>query len=408
MEQFKLNDDLLNYNDNVGIVLGAYVNALHIIRNLGSRDIPVICISKNSDVIGKKSKYTSQFFNVDYVADEEALYNALILIGKQLKKPGVLYPTADEHVQVLTDYYSELSKYYYVAVNPDNNEKVTSKEYQYKLCDEIGVDYPRSFYLKSENDVENFYSNHNEIQYPIIIKPFSKVDASQNLFRVKEIHNEEQLQKVKALISDNIKVGFLVSEIIPGEPDQLWTYGSYCSDNSEVIAGFSGKKLTQRPYYFGVFSTARYEKNDRVEEQSKKLLKAINHIGLSQVEFKYDYRDDKFKLMEINPRYWMWHGIGVKDNMSLALVHFYHITGKHGELNSLNLNQTSKIANIVFITTEFFNIFDNKPRRKFIKNFFNALALDNKMHAIFNIDDLKPFVYFFLYNFKLLIKKIAK
>ncbi|MFZ7134531.1 MAG: hypothetical protein ACOWWR_19470, partial [Eubacteriales bacterium] len=377
MDVFKLNDNLLNYNDNIGIVLGAYVNSLHIIRNLGSKSIPVVCISKNKDGIGKKSKYTSQFFNVDYVMDEKELFRALILIGKQLNKPGVLYPTADEHVQVLTDHYSDLSKYYYIAVNPDNNEKVTSKEYQYKLCDKIGVDYPQSFYLKSEDDIENLYNSQNDIQYPLIIKPFSKVDVSQNLFRVKEIHNKEQLRDAKALITDNIKVGFLVSEIIPGEPNQLWTYGSYCSENSEVVAGFSGKKLTQRPYYFGVFSTARYEKNERVEEQSKKLLKAINHVGLSQVEFKYDYRDDKYKLMEINPRYWMWHGVGIKDNMSLALVHYYHITGKYDELNKLNLNQNSKTATIVFMATEFFNILDNKPRRKFIKNFFKSLLSKN-------------------------------
>jgi len=202
----------------------------------------------------------------------------------------------------------------------------------------------------------------------------------------------------------HLDVGYVASEIIPGEPDQLWTYGCYCDSSSNVIAGFTGKKLTQRPYYFGVFSTARYIKNDIVAEQGKRLLEAVKHVGLSQVEFKYDHRDKKYKLMEINPRYWMWHGVGIKDDFSLALIHYYHIKNDMASFERLKKEQSDKVAHMVFFFSELVNIIDNKPKIKFIKNFFRAIALPNKIEAIFDIKDIKPLIYFNLYFIKKLFK----
>ena len=38
-------------------------------------------------------------------------------------------------------------------------------------------------------------------------------------------------------------------------------------------------------------------------------LRAVGFHGISQVEFKRDPRDGVYKLMEINPRLWQWHGL---------------------------------------------------------------------------------------------------
>lgn len=400
-----LNKKLIEYDDSVAVVLGAYVNALHIIRNLGSHGIPVICIAGNKGSIGMHSKYTNQAIAIDYSKDMSLLYKGLLTIGMQLKSKAVVFPTRDEHVKILSDNYDELSRYYYIAVNPDNKDKIISKEYQYKICSEIGVPYPKSYYFKSKEDLDVFAGGSIEMMYPIIIKPLSRTDATYKMFRAKEIGNSNELKEAMPVLYKHIDVGYVASEIIPGEPDQLWTYGCYCDSNSNVIAGFTGKKLTQRPYYFGVFSTARYVKNDIVSEQGKRLLEAVKHVGLSQVEFKYDNRDNKYKLMEINPRYWMWHGVGIKDNFSLALIHYYHIKGDMTGFEKLKKEQSDKIAHIVFFFSEIVNIIDNKPKIKFIKNLFKAIALPNKIEAIFDIKDIKPLIYFKLYFIKKLFKK---
>ena len=39
---------------------------------------------------------------------------------------------------------------------------------------------------------------------------------------------------------------------------------------------------------------------------------------MSQVEFKRDPRDGRFKLMEVNPRLWLWHGLAAALGVDFA------------------------------------------------------------------------------------------
>lgn len=44
--------------------------------------------------------------------------------------------------------------------------------------------------------------------------------------------------------------------------------------------------------------------NEEIKELGLRLLKAMNWHGVAMVEFKLDNRDNKFKLMEVNGRWW--------------------------------------------------------------------------------------------------------
>ena len=46
------------------------------------------------------------------------------------------------------------------------------------------------------------------------------------------------------------------------------------------------------------------KKNEEIIELGTKLLKAFGWYGIAMVEFKIDPRDNRPKLMEINPRFW--------------------------------------------------------------------------------------------------------
>ena len=50
------------------------------------------------------------------------------------------------------------------------------------------------------------------------------------------------------------------------------------------------------------------------------LLRRLSCNGISQVEFKRDPRDGRFKLMEINPRLWQWHTLARACGVDLPLI----------------------------------------------------------------------------------------
>jgi D-aspartate ligase len=394
-------------NTNVAIVIGTYVNGYHVIKGLGQHNLPIIALDYRLNP-GLWSKYVAQPMIVDYLSKDEKLLQTLFDIGKQLKKKAVLFPTHDHHTKLFAENYFDLSKYYYVPVNPETLLNVLSKEYQYQTCAKIGIPYPKSYFLRENKDIESMLDTSKDLLFPVIVKPFSRAknSAMGSLFRAQELNNQKELLEFSRILFENISSGFLVSEVVPGEPDNIWAYTAYCDQDSNIIAGWTGRKLTQRPYYYGVFSTARYEFNAIVEQQGIALLKAFKHIGIGEPEFKYDHRDKKYKLIETNPRYMMWHGVATQGGMNLPLIHYYHAIGDTTNLEQLTRVQSSHIAHIVYMHHEFLNILDHKPKWKYVKNAIRSLFLPNKAWGLLDIKDIGPFLCFQKLKFSNYLHKV--
>ena len=58
-----------------------------------------------------------------------------------------------------------------------------------------------------------------------------------------------------------------------------------------------------------------------------RFLAALGYRGLSQVEFKRDPRDGRYKLMEINPRLYQWHGLAAACGVDLPRLAYCDLLG---------------------------------------------------------------------------------
>jgi predicted ATP-grasp superfamily ATP-dependent carboligase len=67
---------------------------------------------------------------------------------------------------------------------------------------------------------------------------------------------------------------------------------------------------------------------EELVDAALRLLRAFRYHGLSQVEFKRDPRDGRYKLMEINPRLWQWHGLAAACGVDLPRIAYADLTGQ--------------------------------------------------------------------------------
>jgi D-aspartate ligase len=58
-----------------------------------------------------------------------------------------------------------------------------------------------------------------------------------------------------------------------------------------------------------------------------RLLRQLGVHGISQVEFKLDPRSGEFKLIEVNPRLWQWHGLAAACGVDLTHIAYLDLTG---------------------------------------------------------------------------------
>ena len=119
----------------------------------------------------------------------------------------------------------------------------------------------------------------------------------------------------------------MVQELVPGGDDALFTVGSYLDRNGRPLGVFCGRKLRQTPPGIGTCRVGEAVWVQEVVEDALRLLAGFGYYGLSQVEFKRDARDGRYKLMEINARLWQWHGLATACGVDLPRIAYDDLTG---------------------------------------------------------------------------------
>ena len=375
------------------IVIGSYVNGYSIVQELyenGVRDIYVFDVSKDVAAFSKKTK---RFYRIDHSCDN--LKENLLKISRIYDKL-VLYPNQDIYVGYLNVLYEDIKSFCFMAFNPGNATSFQSKLIQYDFCHKLNVPCPKTVNIESEIDLLKL----SEMPLPFIIKPTKRDNLETVMFRVKEVKNAEEL----SLIADSLKVfinqgfSFVASEIIPGDGSQIYAYTAYRSKQGKMLGEWAGKKLSQFPNDYGVFSSASTQAPNVVKEQGRILLEGMDLWGVNEPEFKYDYRDGKYKLMEINLRPMMWHRLGALCGVPLNYIQYLEATNQ----NIPNYIQTNDLIHYAYFHHEWINLIRRKKYWEIFKN--NLFSKNKTVLALWDIKDPMPF----LFSFVSIIKRVFK
>jgi predicted ATP-grasp superfamily ATP-dependent carboligase len=99
----------------------------------------------------------------------------------------------------------------------------------------------------------------------------------------------------------------VIQELIRGGGESQFSYGPICEDGRS-LAWVVARRTRQYPLDFARSSSfVETIERPEVEEAAQRLLTGLNYTGLMEIEFKYDSRDGRHKLLDLNPRVWGWH-----------------------------------------------------------------------------------------------------
>lgn len=269
--------------------------------------------------IAQVSRFTSKFFKSPIVESGEQFINFLIQLAEREKINGwVIYPTTDEAVKLLAINKKILSQYYKIPTpNWVITEILYNKKFTYKLAEKIGIPVPKTFYPESVDSIPGL-----SLQFPVIIKPAIKEPFVKKVKKkaILAKNLEELIVAYEFAVSVINKEDIMIQEVIPAGPHNLYSFCSMFKDNS-ALATLVAQRLRQHPMIFGRATTHAETKNiPELEELGIKFLKAVNYYGLSEVEFMWDNRDKKYKLLEVNARTWGWHTLGHTVGINFPLI----------------------------------------------------------------------------------------
>lgn len=301
----------------------------------------------------------------------------------------LLLPTDDLTVAYISKNKEELENLFLTSVPKWSIiEKCYDKKSTYRLAECIGLPVPQSHFPESISDLAEI---NYQCNYPIILKPAIMHEFyKKTRTKVFIIHNHYELKDkyIKAL--NYIKQSdIIIQEIIQGPTDNLFSFGSFFKDK-KPIAYIMGQRCRQIPMDFGKASTfVKLCNIPELYELSTKLLSSIGYYGLSEVEFKKDSRDNKYKLLEINPRSWKWHSIALRSGINLPYMLYNDICGAPLEIPFCKAQNSIKW--IDFYTDLYISISEIIGGRLSIDEYLRSLK-GTRTFSVLSQDDPIPFI----------------
>ncbi len=180
-----------------------------------------------------------------------------------------------------------------------------NKEKFYALCDQYGLDHPATVIHRKEMG-SNFDLPFDP---PYICKPSNGVEYWEHPFpgndKVFILDTREQLETtLDKVYASGYSDSMIIQEFIPGDDSYMRVLTNYSDRNGQVKMMCLGHVLLEEhtPHGLGNHAVILLEENEELCLKIKSFLEDLNYVGFSNFDIKYDRRDGKYKLFEINCR----------------------------------------------------------------------------------------------------------
>ena len=312
-----------------------WVNGLAAIRSLARAGAPVVALDHRGSALGFRSRHAISLLSPDPVTEPGAFAELLVELADTLARPAPIFPTHDEHLNAIAQGRDRLGdRFLYPFPDWGLLGRIQSKRFQLERARDLGIPVPRTTDEPTD-----------DLGFPALVKPSDPVGFRRRFGR--QSFRCETRAEVADAFERAQPFDPLVQEWIPGGDDELYTLGSYLADDGEALGVFCGRKLLQTPAGVGTCRVGEARWVDEVVEQGLALLRGLGCHGLSQVEFKRDPRDGAYKLIEVNPRLWQWHGLAAACGVDLPRIAYWDLLG--ARLPPARANGVSKRWAITFV-----------------------------------------------------------
>lgn len=297
------------------VILGTDINAYYMARNFHEAyNIKAHLIGKTAMNFTSLSNILTYELHKD-LWDKETFKSALKEYGEQHKNEKIiLIGSNDTYVRLIVENRKFLEKYFifnYPSEKILNNLLI--KDNFYEFVKDYDIDIPKTYIYTCHKDKLNL-KELKQFMYPIILKPGDGVKYHEHEFenqaKVYKIKSKKELEKVIKTIEDSgYDDKLIIQEFIPGDDSMLFDSIFYVGkDKKAKLMSFAQIGLQEHtPTGIGnctvlVNGYNEFNNTDIIKDRLIKFLEKIGYQGFAEFDLKYDIRDHKFKVFEINPR----------------------------------------------------------------------------------------------------------
>jgi predicted ATP-grasp superfamily ATP-dependent carboligase len=344
---------------------------LAVVRSLGKKNINFQVVSTTKNTIARHSRYCKSSaigkFDLDFFS--------------RFSKDDIVYPMIEDTMLLLSKHRSEL-KCQLAFSDYETILKSRDKFLLTRHALDQNIPCPKTFFISNPGDIEEHLP---DIGFPTVLKPSRGAGGK----GITYIEFPELLPGIaKTFLAEYGP--FLLQEKIPFT--SKYTVGAICNSDHELRRVCVIKELRNFPVETGQACYAETVDFPGLVSLTEKLLKSLNFIGVADIDFIMDPRDNQPKLMEINPRF--WGSVQVAINAGVDFPCLLYSMMKDGDIEkSLNYKKGVRCRYVVFTDLQRLSeylqgVYSSKNKINALKDFLHFPKDDG--YYVYSLDDLLP------------------
>jgi len=321
-------------SDPMAVVYPDNLAALGVCRGLGALGIPLTVLSSDRTTPGQYSRYVRRVA-CPAKADESEFLPFLVEFGLAQRPGPVLFLTDDASIVALHRHRELLGKCYRFSIAPWSVlRQIMLKDHLYQSLEGV-VPVPRSRFPVDEFQLADVAQ---EVGYPALVKPLLRClsdSPEPNCPPFEELFGSKAV-RVRSLeeLTDAYRAGrahgfrVVVQEEIEGPISSLYSLGLYATRKGDVAATFTSQKLGQVPADFGDGLVVKAVWAPELIPLGERAIRHFGFYGMADIEFKWDARAKVYKLLDINPRPWLWINLPTACGVNLSYAAYLDALGR--------------------------------------------------------------------------------
>jgi D-aspartate ligase len=261
-------------------------------------------------------------------AREEELVERLLDYGRAHQEPPILFPYWDEPMLFVSRRRDRLAEAFRFAVaDAGLLEALADKARFAELASKLGLPVPPGIVVRSgcmppAGELE-------KVGFPLIVKPLRRDrlwEAVEPARKALRVDTPEALEQLGPRLSA-YRQELLMQRYIAGAEASVESYHVYVDAEGEIAGEFTGRKIRTLPAEYGHTTALVITDAADVADRGRGLVSALGLRGVAKFDFKRA-PDGELHLMEVNPRFNMWHHAGARAGVNLPALVYADLAGR--------------------------------------------------------------------------------
>src|SRR3954454_8988710 len=307
--------------------LALVMGDVDLVRALGIARIPIAFFGfpDSSARFSRHVRVTMPWVNPE--EHEDRLVAALVSFAAGQAQPPVLFPQTDAALLVASRHRERLAGSFRLALaNAELIEQLVDKARFQELAQRTGLPVPPARVLHPRAAQP---ASLGDLRFPIVIKPTVRTDAWEAMAgwsKALDVAGPDGLAAIwPRLIALDTEV--LAQELVPGPASDIESFHAYVNADGALVGEFTGRKIRTYPPSCGHSTAVEITGLRDGAELAREVLARLGLRGVAKADFKRDY-EGRLHLLEVNPRFNLWHYPGAVAGVNLPALVYADLTGR--------------------------------------------------------------------------------